>query len=466
MKKFLILAFALLMLSARLPAQNTVTATLSAAGSNCLITNVCQALPTPNMGSVTFTVSANASSNTIQFEGTANGGTTWVALDATPSNSTTPASSTTSTGTWQANIGSYTAVRMRMSTKVGGTTTVTITTSAISARASGANGITGTITDCTTTGGVAYENGTSDTLTCGNLLVFTPASPAGEFVLEDTSPCALTPIVPYTICSSTTNNNETGQEEVIGNATNLFGATCWTIPTDTGNTGTTRGSQACAGVEASGAYSGMLLTMLQNGRSVGGLTLQGANGAVPGAEEVGVYGILNNATLTEWFITPDAGIQAIIPSTFSLAPYTTNINPLGDATHKWANVFTTAVNTDSITSGVTGYLIYSATAPSVAANGCGTTGASIVTNNGTASFKVNVGTTNGGTCTITMPAATTDWVCFATDITTISTTVSQTRAVPTSGHLTTEITLSNYTDISGAHAWVDSDVIEVSCQGE
>lgn len=428
MKKFLILAFALLMLSARLPAQNTVTATLSAAGSNCLITNVCQALPTPNMGSVTFTVSANASSNTIQFEGTANGGITWVALDATPSNSTTPASSTTSTGTWQANIGSYTAVRMRMSTKVGGTTTVTITTSAISARASGANGITGTITDCTTTGGVAYENGTSNTLTCGTSLLL---------------------------------NNSGRQELIIGSDNPIVD------PNDSGLSITDplgpTNSFVIEEQDATGAWG---LTGNQSGRQAGGITMQGSGGSVPGAFELGIYGIVDVNALTEWFITPDAGIQAIIPSTFSLAPYTTNINPLGDATHKWTNVFTTAVNTGSITSGVTGYLIYSATAPSVAANGCGTTGASVVTNNGTASFKVNVGTTNGGTCTITMPAATTDWVCFATDITTISTTVSQTRAVPTSGHLTTEITLSNYTDVSGAHAWVDSDVIEVSCQGE
>lgn len=105
------------------------------------------------------------------------------------------------------------------------------------------------------------------------------------------------------------------------------------------------------------------------------------------------------------------------------------------------------------------------TAPSVAASGCGTAGASITASNGTAAFKVNVGTTNSGTCTITMPTAKTDWLCSATDITTTSTTVSQTKSVP-GGTPATQIVLQNYTDISGTHAWVDNDIIAVTCPGE
>jgi hypothetical protein len=114
-------------------------------------------------------------------------------------------------------------------------------------------------------------------------------------------------------------------------------------------------------------------------------------------------------------------------------------------------------------SSAAGILSSSFTAPTIAAGGCGGAGASIVSNNGTSAFKVSVGTGNGGTCAVSMPTATTDWVCFATDITTISTTVSQTRVTPTG---TAAIVLSNFTDISGAANWVDNDVLEVSCHAE
>ena len=104
--------------------------------------------------------------------------------------------------------------------------------------------------------------------------------------------------------------------------------------------------------------------------------------------------------------------------------------------------------------------------PTIAAAGCGGSGASIPNKNGTAAFQVNVGTSNTGTCTVTMPAgASTNWVCSATDITTTSANVAVTKAVP-GGTPTTQITLQNYTDVFGTHAWTDSDVIEVLCGGE
>lgn len=112
-----------------------------------------------------------------------------------------------------------------------------------------------------------------------------------------------------------------------------------------------------------------------------------------------------------------------------------------------------------------GTLFISPTSPSIAAAGCGGSAATISTKNGTAAFKVGVGTSNTGTCTVTMPAATTDWICSATDITTTSTTVSQTKSKP-GGTPTTQITLQNYTDVSGTAAWVDNDVLAVSCWGE
>lgn len=141
MKKGLFLLFLVLCFASFARAQQKWT--LSAAATTCTTSNTsCLIyLVDAASGGATFTVGANASGNTIQFEATGDGGATWVALNATPSNSTTAATSTTSTGTWQANVAGYTAVRLRMSTLVSGTATVSIITSIASARAGGGGGL-------------------------------------------------------------------------------------------------------------------------------------------------------------------------------------------------------------------------------------------------------------------------------------------------------------------------------------
>lgn len=116
--------------------------TLSAAATTCTTSNTsCLIyLVDAASGGATFTVGANASANTLQFEASGDGGATWVAFNVTPSNGTTAVTSTTSTGTWQGNIAGYTAVRIRMSTLVSGTATVSIITSLASARSGGGGG--------------------------------------------------------------------------------------------------------------------------------------------------------------------------------------------------------------------------------------------------------------------------------------------------------------------------------------
>jgi hypothetical protein len=143
---------------------------LSASATTCTVTNTsCLIVGVdPGQGGATFTVTANASGNTIQFEATGDGGKSWVALNATPSNSSTAASSTSSTGVWQANTAGYTNIRMRMSTLAGGTTTVSIIQSTASARAGG--GGSGTVSSIATTspitGGTITTTGTIGCATC------------------------------------------------------------------------------------------------------------------------------------------------------------------------------------------------------------------------------------------------------------------------------------------------------------
>lgn len=104
-------------------------------------------------------------------------------------------------------------------------------------------------------------------------------------------------------------------------------------------------------------------------------------------------------------------------------------------------------------------LLVSSTAPTIA-SGFGS-GPSVVVSNGTAAFKINVGT--GGAASsgvLTMPAANTGWNCFVAPAG-----APQAAAViyasPTSS---TSVTLKNYTLTTGSSlAWTSGTVLQVSC---
>ena len=109
-------------------------------------------------------------------------------------------------------------------------------------------------------------------------------------------------------------------------------------------------------------------------------------------------------------------------------------------------------------------LVSSNTAPTIAAAGCGGGAASILVSNGTAAFKIGVGTTPGSACTITMPSATTGWNCHATDITTNSTSVFLQKQ--TGAESQTSVTITNFSDVAVATAFVASDVLKVQCAAD
>lgn len=135
--------------------------TLTASGSSCvsgsttagsfLIVNI-----TPAQGAASFTINANAGSNTISFYASGDGGKTYVTLSVTPSNSTTTVTTTTGTGVWRASVAGYTNVCMLESTKSSGNTLVNIAPSTASALGLGGGGGSGaTAFPVTVTGGVS-----------------------------------------------------------------------------------------------------------------------------------------------------------------------------------------------------------------------------------------------------------------------------------------------------------------------
>ncbi len=108
----------------------------------------------------------------------------------------------------------------------------------------------------------------------------------------------------------------------------------------------------------------------------------------------------------------------------------------------------------------TAVLADSPTAPTIA-SGFGTS-PSIVANNGTIAFVVNVGT--GGTASagvITLPTATTGWICHVENITAVAANRADQRTVQTASS-TTSITVQNQTVSTGAAlAWTASDKLVI-----
>ena len=120
-------------------AQSLYTGNLKASTSDC-VTAPCVTAPVEaTYGGATFTLNGTWSA-TVQFEASGDGGVTWVALNATPSNSSTAASSSTSSGAWQANVSAYTIVRIRVSAYTSGTVVATINFSTASARGGSGSG--------------------------------------------------------------------------------------------------------------------------------------------------------------------------------------------------------------------------------------------------------------------------------------------------------------------------------------
>lgn len=111
--------------------------------------------------------------------------------------------------------------------------------------------------------------------------------------------------------------------------------------------------------------------------------------------------------------------------------------------------------------GSTGAPLYSPTLPTIS-SGFGSS-PSVTVANGTAAFRVNVGTGGAAsTGVIGLPTATTGWNCFCTDITTASTTVTDCKQTAST---TATATVGNFAAAGTAGAWTASDILAVSCFG-
>ncbi len=113
------------------------------------------------------------------------------------------------------------------------------------------------------------------------------------------------------------------------------------------------------------------------------------------------------------------------------------------------------------TFGFSDTLLISGTAPTVSS--CGTS-PSILAENGTAAFRVTVGTATPTSCQVDLsPTATTGWNCYVTNMTARLANVADQKVFQISD-TTTAAVLENQTISTGAAAaFVDGDVLAVSC---
>lgn len=163
-----------------------------------------------------------------------------------------------------------------------------------------------------------------------------------------------------------------------------------------------------------------------------------------------------SATIGGFAVNDNAGELSVFGAGFNGFTAETGGTTLGSNSRPWGIIYTSAsLNVGAASS--TKVLI-SATAPTIS-SGFGT-GASVTANNGTAAFRIGVGTTSATTGVIGLPTATTGWNCFCDDITTNSTAISNCKQTASA---TTTATIGNFSDLAVGTAWADNDVLVVSC---
>jgi len=138
-----------------------------------------------------------------------------------------------------------------------------------------------------------------------------------------------------------------------------------------------------------------------------------------------------------------------------------NPGPAASATN-WTEQMTSTTHKFKDAIAFSNVLISNAS-PSISGAACGGTGAALSgTPNGTASFAINVGSTPGISCTITMPASTgTGWNCSAFDRT--SPTIGGGYNVKETADSTTSVVLTFYNTAGTATSPTASDVVRLQC---
>lgn len=159
-------------------------AVLSASASACQpSTNLtaCVFLPIPKTINTVGISLAGTFSGTFQFEGSVDGGATWVSVSASPAPSGAAVTSATATGTWTLAVAGYSYLRVRCSAYTSGSATATLNPSQAVAAGSGGGFTAGVSVG---TPGAAYASGTVTAAIAATTLCSTTNCPAGTYLVS------------------------------------------------------------------------------------------------------------------------------------------------------------------------------------------------------------------------------------------------------------------------------------------
>lgn len=126
MKRYLLVA---LLAMCVVPCAFAASGVITTNAATCALSTTCLTVSLPmDKGGAGFAISGTFT-GTITFEGSADGGTSWTAIDAFPLGSRTAVTTTTAVGQWQVNAVGLTGLRMRGSATMTGAALCTITPS-------------------------------------------------------------------------------------------------------------------------------------------------------------------------------------------------------------------------------------------------------------------------------------------------------------------------------------------------
>jgi hypothetical protein len=324
----------------------------------------------------------------------------------------------------------------------------------------------GTLTNAT---GLPVSTGISGLGTGASTALATNVGTAGAFIvnggaLGTPASGTLTNATGLPLATGVTGTLQAAQEPAhTGDVTNTAGSLALTLATVNANTGTWGSASAVPTFTVNGKG---LITAASNTTIAIPFTAVTGQMTLAQAPSLTANSVMANTTAAS--AVPTAATLPSCSTTSSAVSYTSgtgfgcnttiNASTLGSATFAAPGpIGSTTASTGKFTSLSMTNLVMSTTAPT-ATTFC--TSPSIVANNGTAAFTINVGTSCAtSTGTITMPAATTGWVCDFHDVTTPASYKPE-----QTGGTTTTVTLTNYSRTTGVAAnWVASSVIRAQC---
>lgn len=241
-----------------------------------------------------------------------------------------------------------------------------------------------------------------------------------------------------------------------------------------GGTDTVVGNNAGAAINRNNGLNSLFGTNAGQSQTNGtGLTAIGRDAAklIAGGSSITVLGSqVGSATCTTGSDLILIGVSTALDCATNGESDTIRVGGTGGTIWKATGISTASTSVTTIAgkenvvsdTQLSGVLLVSATAPTIASGGCTTGSAqSVSASNGSAAFAITLGgATCGSTIVLTMPTASNGWVCDAHDITTPASNVID----QTAGGSATSVTLTNFVRTTGvAGSFHGPDVLAVKC---